>query len=613
MTKLIALLVGCGLVAVIGPVRAYAGGNTEKTVSGTSATGTLMINAALVDREMRVRPVPLHPIILVSASSETTATRTGIDGTASLNLPSGTYDLSSTAPVEFQDQSIRWNLPVTITAATTLELALTNDNATAEHLEPAAGARLSSERVEPAAELFARLKGSVFRVEAGLAHGTGFLADTLGGVILTNAHVVESAESSDLAVLLDPQTRVRAQLLARDPEADIAVLRVHPRYVSGRVRIALQHPVGMAPVVPGERLVAMGYPLHQDLTITSGIASSIRAGAIISDVNINPGNSGGPLLNVSGEAVAVNTFGDVGERGAGVSGSVLVSRAGPALARAAAELQQAQSISDDSLPCVPAERLSIGTLKAYADTVDLGLYRGFKDISAWGFDVTLQTPAQTFVALKAYENEIAKDRKKREAKAGLSEEERYSEVREYRDWAEYVGAPTTPVVAFSIVPKVGETGGSVFARLLISPNLQATYKFQGDVKAARVFRNGVPVEAIVGGHTPMKVLMENRWVSLKDVADQGYYVFDAELLRPDTSGVAPNILVVVEDLKNPKRPRCGEVPPEVVARAWNDFETFYRDARPKMKYWRADVKASSAHKPKWDNPVLKKECGLFSN
>jgi len=61
-------------------------------------------------------------------------------------------------------------------------------------------------------------------------------------------------------------------------------------------------------------------------------------GAIISDVNINPGNSGGPLLNIDGEAVGVNTFGDFSARGPGISGSVLIARGGAALAQAAGEL-----------------------------------------------------------------------------------------------------------------------------------------------------------------------------------------------------------------------------------------------------------------------------------
>lgn len=576
-------------------------------------TGSVVLSVALVDRDMRVRPVPLHAMMLVGPAPDTVFIRTSVDGSAVVSMPPGTYLLESRSKATFEGQSFRWSLPLTIAAGKTLKLALSNDNATTEAATPGAIVETApAERIDPATALYARLKGSVFRVEAGLVHGTGFLADTLGGVIMTNAHVVEGAEPSNLSVHLDASTRVRAQLLARDADADIAVLRIHPQFLDGRTRIRLQDPVGRAPALPGERLLAMGYPLHQDLTITSGIASSVRAGAIISDVNINPGNSGGPLLNLEGEVIAVNTFGDLPSRGAGVSGSILVSRAGPALARAVAELQRALSIPADSLPVMPAEHLSITALKAYADTVDLKLYRGFSNIALGGFDLTVQTPAQTFVSLKVYENEIAKDRKKREARAGLSEEQRYSEVREYRDWAEYVGVPATPVVAFAIIPKVGETGGSIFARVLISPYLRANYKFQGDVKGAQAFRNGEPVESIRGGHAPTKVYLENQWVSLKDVADQGFYAYDAELLRPDTNGVAPSIVVAVHDLKNPKRVRCRELPPEVVARAWNDFEQFYRDVRPEVAYWRADVKRSKDDRTEWKNPDLDRECDWYS-
>jgi len=575
-------------------------------------TGTLSLNVALVDRDMRVRPVPLHAMMLIGPALDTVVIRTGVDGGATVSLPPGAYRLESRSPASFEGQRLRWSIPLSIVSGKTVEIALSNDDATAEATPPEAAPGLAHERTDPTTTLYERLKGSVFRVEAGLAHGTGFLADTLGGVILTNAHVVESAEPSNLSVQLDAGTRARAQLLARDADADIAVLRIHPQFLAERLRLRLQDPIGRAPALPGERLIAMDYPLHQDLSITSGIASSVRAGAILSDVNINPGNSGGPLLNVEGEVIAVNTFGDMPSRGAGVSGSILVSRAGPALARAAAEVQQQHSIAADSLPVMPAEHLSITALKAYADTVDLKLYRGYSDIAVGGFDLTVQTPAQTFVSLKVFENEIAKDRKKREARAGLSEEQRYSEVREYRDWAEYVGVPTTPVVAFAIIPRVGETGGSVFARMLISPYLRANYKFQGDVRGAQVFRNGEPVEAIRGGHAPTKVFLENQWVSLKDVADQGFYAYDAELLRPDSNGVAPSIVVAVQDLKHPKSAKCRVIPPEVVARAWNDFEQFYRDVKPAVAYWRADVRRSKDDQPEWTNQDLERECDWYS-
>jgi S1-C subfamily serine protease len=571
--------------------------------------GTIVITAALVDRDMQVRPVPLHALLLTGGLADSFPTRTALDGKASLVVPPGTYTLASVAPIEFQGQRYRWRLGLTIGSGTTSTVALTNDNAAVEGAPALAVPSIADARVDPAAALFERLSHSVFRIQAGLAHGTGFLADTLGGVVITNAHVVEAAEGDEISAVVDSATRVRAQVLARDPEADIAVLRVHADYIVGRFRIPLQHPVERAPVVAGERLVAMGYPLSQGLTITSGIASSVRAGAIISDVNINPGNSGGPLLNVDGEVVAVNTFGDVSSRaGPGVSGSVLIARAGPALARAAVELTQTPSPGSGLLPSMPTDQIDVGTVKAQADTTDPDMYRHFASLDVGGFELTVQTPMQTLVAVKAHENDVAKDRKKREARAGLPEGQRFSEVREYRDWAEYVGAPTAPVVSFAIVPKVGETGGSVFRRLMLGPNLRATYKFRGDVRGVQLFRNREPVEPIKGGHAPVKVYVEDRWVSLKDVADEGFYVFDVEILRPDTAGAPPSIVVAIRDLKSPKNLKCIEIPSEVVAQAWNDFESFYQQSRPRAGFRRADSSAAAERKPAWSTEFLKGDC-----
>ena len=575
--------------------------------------GTIVIAAALVDRDMQVRPVPLHALLLTSARPDTFPTRTAIDGKASLVVPPGSYTLTSVAPIEFQGQRYRWTVALTVVAGSTSTVALTNDNAAVENAPTLAVPSPDNVRVDPAAALFERLSRSVFRIQAGLAHGTGFLADTLGGVVITNAHVVEAAEGDEISAVVDSATRVRAQVLARDPEADIAVLRLHADYVAGRFRIPLQHPVERAPVVAGERLVAMGYPLNQGLTITSGIASSVRAGAIISDVNINPGNSGGPLLNIDGEAVAVNTFGDVsGRAGPGVSGSVLMARAGPALARAAVELTQSPSPGSGLLPSMPTEQMDVGTVKAQADTTDPERYGEFSDRSVGGFELTVSTPMQTFVAVKVHENDIARDRKKREARAGLPEAQRFSEVREYRDWVEYVGAPAAPVVSFAIVPKVGETGGSLFTRIMLGPNLRATYKFKGDVRGAQVFRNQEPVEPIKGGHAPVRVYVENQWVSLKDVADEGFYVFDVEILRPDTSGAPPSIVVAIRDLKSPKKLKCIEIPTEVVAQAWNDFESFYQLNRPRAGFRIANPNAAAERSPAWSTEFLKADCAWSS-
>jgi S1-C subfamily serine protease len=573
------------------------------TGQAAAPTVKLTINAALVDGEMQVRPVPLHALRLITDKGDTLSTRTGVDGTATLAVPPGEHALESVAPLTFQGREYVWRM--TVAASTALIVALTNDNAIVGDVATSAPA---PERFDAAASLYQQLSRSVFRVEAGLAHGTGFLIDTLGGVILTNAHVIESGESNRIALALDSVARVRARVLAIDSESDVAVLQVHPDHLSGRHRIPLQRPVGQAPVTPGERLIAMGYPLSQNLTLTTGIASSVRAGAVISDVNINHGNSGGPLLNVAGEAVAINTFGEDRGTGPGVSGSVLVARAGPALARAASELARGAPPSGRLLPLMPTEALSVATLKAYADTVDPRRYRKMSDIGVAGFDVTVQTPAQTFVSIRMFDEDMAKDRKKREALSNLPEAQRYSSVREYRDWAEYVGEPALPVISFSVRPAIGETTGSLFARMLLSAQLQANYKFRGDVRGVTVLRDSVEVEPIRGGHIPMTVYEENRWISLKDVADQGFYTFDAELFRPHTDGAPPVIVIAISDLKNPKKLKCKELSAEVVANAWNDFEIFYEQLRPAAGFTRADRDAAKGRKPIWRTGFMKSEC-----
>lgn len=567
------------------------------------------ITAALVDETMTVRPVPLHALAVISSTSDTIRLRTDLAGKAVITLALGRYKVISLAATRFGQVEYSWDISLDCATGGQFEVALTNDNASTRAVLHSSDTAPQERQDYELEGLFERLKPAVVRVEAGLAHGTGFLADSLGGVIVTNAHVVETADRAGLSVLFDGRLRVAARLLALDSDADIAILAIDPRHIADRPRLRLIAASAVPPVRPGERLVAFGYPLNQELTMTMGIASSIRAGAVISDVNINQGNSGGPLVNASGEVVAVNTFLDAPSKGPGISGSVLISRAAGAFGKASEAAAGVEWTDDAPLPVMPDIAISVSTLKAFAETTAADAYQEFAGIPIAGFEITVQTPAQKFVAIKAFENNIGRDRKKREARAGVPEDARYSEVREYRDWAEYVGVAGLPVIAISVVPTIGETGGSAFARIMISPYLQAQYRFRGDVRGVRLFRNDEFVEPIKGGHTPVKMYVENQWVSQKDVADEGYYVYEAEVFRPDSLGRSPSIVVVVDDLKSPGKPRCKELPATVVARAWNEFELFHQELGWGGDYRRADVKASrgrtAAH---WRDGPLKRQC-----
>jgi hypothetical protein len=93
-------------------------------------------------------------------------------------------------------------------------------------------------------------------------------------------------------------------------------------------------------------------------------------------------------------------------------------------------------------------------------------------------------------------------------------------------------------------------------------------------------REGVAVTPLQGGHAPKSEYIDNQWVALRDIADEGYYAFAPETFAPLPSGAPPKITLVIDDLKHPGSPRLVEIPPYAVARAWNDFEGYFRTMQP---------------------------------
>jgi S1-C subfamily serine protease len=152
---------------------------------------------------------------------------------------------------------------------------------------------------------------SVATRDGGSGTGSGFVIDT-DGHIVTNNHVIENA--SYIEVSFNNGTIVEADLVGRDPDSDLAVIRVDPAEAD------LQ-PVTFADsdnVFIGQQTLAIGSPFNQDFTLTTGIVSalgrSLRNDNLFSipeliqtDAAINPGNSGGPLLDMAGNVIGVNT------------------------------------------------------------------------------------------------------------------------------------------------------------------------------------------------------------------------------------------------------------------------------------------------------------------
>ncbi len=135
--------------------------------------------------------------------------------------------------------------------------------------------------------------------------GSGVVVDSEKGYVLTNNHVVEQA--SKIKVRLNDDREFDATLVGRDPDTDIAVLKVDAQKL---VAVSM----GNSDILEvGDFVVAIGSPFNLRQTVTSGIVSALgRTGVsngygdfIQTDASINPGNSGGALVNLRGELVGI--------------------------------------------------------------------------------------------------------------------------------------------------------------------------------------------------------------------------------------------------------------------------------------------------------------------
>jgi Do/DeqQ family serine protease len=146
------------------------------------------------------------------------------------------------------------------------------------------------------------------RMRETQASGSGVIVDARQGYVVTNNHVVENADVVE--VTTKDNRRFRARLVGRDPDTDIAVLKIEPTNLT-----ALEFGDSDRLEV-GDFVLAIGNPFGLGQTVTSGIVSALgRSGLgiegyedfIQTDASINPGNSGGALVDLTGRLIGINT------------------------------------------------------------------------------------------------------------------------------------------------------------------------------------------------------------------------------------------------------------------------------------------------------------------
>lgn len=153
--------------------------------------------------------------------------------------------------------------------------------------------------------------------EQEVGGGTGFIVSN-DGMIVTNNHVVADESARYSVVLTDGQVYT-VDVLARDPDLDIAIIKINQPIESPLSYLSFGDSSALS---LGQTVVAIGNALAEfqnsvSVGVVSGLSRSITASdewgrseqleqVIQTDAAINPGNSGGPLLNLQGEVIGVN-------------------------------------------------------------------------------------------------------------------------------------------------------------------------------------------------------------------------------------------------------------------------------------------------------------------
>lgn len=272
--------------------------------------------------------------------SRTARARPGVDGAPAPAVMGGETPVPASAVLPGRSQRLRASLGraainprvmwaalallATLLLASNLQQGATSANALTQKDIDAAVLRTLSTQVLPSAPARAAevIRPAVVRVmsfgknakgeEEEQGVGTGVVIVDKG-IILTNLHVVQGAATLKLTFFDGSESA--ASVVGAQPENDLAVLQAHTipdDLIAATMR-------STADLLPGEQVVAVGFPFGIGPSVSSGVVSGLGrsfrspegeqeiSNLIQFDAAANPGNSGGPLVTMSGEVVGVVT------------------------------------------------------------------------------------------------------------------------------------------------------------------------------------------------------------------------------------------------------------------------------------------------------------------
>lgn len=369
--------------------------------------------------------------------------------------------------------------------------------------------------------LYELSKPAIVTITTDDGSASGFLVTSYGH-IATNYHVIRN--SRYLAVQFPDGRKVTAQVVAVNPQYDMALLKVNSSVVAGIRPLPVLSEDKENTVKVGIPVVALGSPFNQKFLMTQGILSKVDETVLLGDFLLQPGNSGGPLLNTEGDVIGMNTFGE-----SNLSGAIRISMLrefleSPELVTESAEIEPSAELLRSVSSHYPIEVLN---QKVEHESLDWAAYR----LKAGDFTVTVITPVLIGKLQVMQQKLRATNRYERRTK-NIPDPAFQGGGELFYDWHHATESSLDYAVTFAIRPDSGPTKGSGSSKIfppfsLFSKKGKVELEFKAEFLDFRLYRDGVLIQPIMPGRAVIDGNSEKK-TPFNDQAYAGSYIYSPD-------------------------------------------------------------------------------------
>ena len=525
---------------------------TLASAAAVQELGVLRITVALKGTDQAATPIRRH-LLLISDNPASAPPRrlfTSQDGTVEVRLSPGNYTVESDRPVAFDGKGYSWTQTVDVVAGRDTVLTLTAENADAALAPTTTNSTAALE--EDGTSLSVRWQDSVVAVWTPTAHASGFVVDG-AGLVATNYQAIGLATTVE--VQLSPSLKVAGQVMASDPEQDVAVVRIDPATAAAvkPVPLACGEP---ATPVNGDEVFALEAPLRQLKGATSGTVRRVAPRVIDSDLTTGIGGSGGPVFSARGALLGITSEGDKRAREHGADPRIVrASEICRVVELARTKMAGVAPPSATPLPVEPAKLYSTKTLEEIArPSRNLNPYQA----SSADFDVAFLTPVHVF----------AGKGRALTSSPGTRSPSAWQVSRlatDFSNWSEYA-AEVPPVLMIRVTPKLVESfwmkvaRGAAMTKGIALPPIK------------RLKSGFARMRAYCGDRelTPIHPLVLEVEASETETVTEGLYVFAPDALSPACGSVR----LTLYSQQAPAKADPLVVEAAIIEQIWADFAPY---------------------------------------